>query len=61
MQHLCSHLDWLNSVVVFLHQDKNGNEYDKDLEMEIHPVIKACANKASMLDGEMYWETNWVQ
>ena len=39
-QHLCSHLQGLNSVVALLCQEKNGNKYDKDLKMEIHPVTK---------------------
>ena len=28
----------------FLCHDKNSNKYDKDLEMDIHPVVKECAN-----------------
>ena len=36
----CSHPCGSNSVVAFyIYQEKNGNKYKKDLEMEIHSVI----------------------
>ena len=38
-RHFCSYPHGSNSVVAFLFQENNGNEYEKDLEMEIHLVI----------------------
>ena len=38
--YVCSEPCGSNSVVVFLCQEKNGNEYDNDLKIEIHLVIR---------------------
>ena len=39
-------MDWtpFKRVVANFSQDKNDNEYNEDLEMDMHPVIKPHVN-----------------
>ena len=49
---------WIKLYCSLLYQEKNGNKYEEDLEMEIHSVIKTHVNSASMLDAGMQIESN---
>ena len=51
--HKATSLHALNSAIAFSCHNKNGNKYDEDLEMEIHPVIKVHVNWVSNLNGRM--------
>ena len=44
--YICNYPHGSNPAVAILCQEKNGDEYNQDLEMEIHSVIKTRANQA---------------